>query len=297
MGRREFFSCFFIFSLFFFLLSGVYAQQDAAPDGFVWIQGGTFMMGSPAKEPEREDNEIQHRVTLSSFYMGKYEVTQKEYQEIMETNLRGFKGDNLPVEMVSWYNAVEYCNKRSEKEGLSPAYNIDKENIDQYNSSSLDRFKWTVTWNRNANGYRLPTEAEWEYACRAGTKTPFNTGNNLTTSQANYNGKWSYNNNAEGENRQKTTPVGSFAPNAWGLYDMHGNVWEFCWDRYGRYASEPQIDPTGTGSKYDYERVSRGGGWHGTAGGARSAARFCENPSHTWEFIGFRVVRQLTSNN
>jgi len=281
----------------FFLIAvgGVYAQQDAAPDGFVWIQGGTFMMGSPAKEPERENNEIQHRVTLSSFYMGKYEVTQKEYQEIMGTNPSRFKGDNLPVEMVSWYNAVEYCNKRSEKEGLSPAYTIDKENIDIYNiynSSGIDRFKWTVTWNRNANGYRLPTEAEWEYACRAGKKTPFNTGNNLTTSQANYNGSLPYNNNAEGENRQKTTPVGSFAPNAWGLYDMHGNVTELCWDRYGRYASGPQIDPAGTGSKFDFERVSRGGGWNGTAGGARSAARFCENPSHTWGSIGFRVVRQ-----
>ncbi|GBU28681.1 hypothetical protein R84B8_02241 [Treponema sp. R8-4-B8] len=152
------------------------AQQPASiPAGMVFIQGGTFTMGSPTNEPGRSSYEVQHQVTVSSFYMGKYEVTQKEYKEIMGTNPSNFKGDNLPVEQVSWYDAIEYCNKRSQKEGLTPAYT---------------RNGYNVTWNKNANGYRLPTEAEWEYACRAGTTTPFSTGNNVTTSQANYDGNY-----------------------------------------------------------------------------------------------------------
>jgi formylglycine-generating enzyme required for sulfatase activity len=289
MGCRE---RFFTFLFCFFFCIGVYAQQDAAPDGFVWIQGGTFTMGSSDKEPERFDNEIQHRVTVSSFYMGKYEVTQKEYQEIMGTNPSRFKGDNLPVEMVSWYDAVEYCNKRSQKEGLTPAYTIDKNQIDPNNNNSYENDeKWTVTWNENANGYRLPTEAEWEYACRAGRRTPFNTGNNITTDQANYNGKYPYNNNANGTNRDKTTPVGSFAPNAWGLYDMHGNVFEWCWDWNARYASEPQTDPLGASSGSN--RVARGGSWGNMARSLRSASKYAEPPDCRDNYMGFRLVRPL----
>jgi formylglycine-generating enzyme required for sulfatase activity len=257
-----------------FAVCGLAAQQTAAPNGFVRINGGTFTMGSPANDPDRSDDEIQHQVTVSAFYMGKYEVTQKEYQEIMGTNPSNFKGDNLPVELVSWYNAVEYCNKRSQKEGLTPAYTINGTN---------------VTWNRNTNGYRLPTEAEWEFACRAGTTTPFSTGNNITTSQANYNGYFLFSNNAKGESRDKTTPVGTFAPNPWGLYDMHGNVSEWCWDWYGVYLGGAQTDPGGAVS--GASRVIRGGSYADFGQVLRSAFRFGDTPSDRYGNFGFRLVR------
>jgi formylglycine-generating enzyme required for sulfatase activity len=231
-------------------------------------------MGSPANEVSRESNEMQHYVTVSSFYMGKYLVTQKEYQEVMGANPSEFKGDNLPVEQVSWYDAVNYCNCLSQREGLTPSYTVNGEN---------------VTWNQNANGYRLPTEAEWEYACRAGTTTPFSTGNNITTSQANYNGNSPYNNYAKGTYREKTTVVGSFSPNPWGLYDMHGNVWEWCWDLYGSYVSWSLTNPSGPVS--GTSRVLRGGSWFGSSRLLRSAYRIDVNPSFKYYYIGFRLVR------
>jgi len=163
----------------------------------VRIEGGTFTMGSPDDEPGREDYEgPQHQVTVSSFYMGKYPVTQEEYQAVMGVNPSYFKGDNLPVEQVSWYDAVEYCNRLSQREGLKAAYTVKGKK---------------VTWNRKSNGYRLPTEAEWEYACRAGTTTPYNSGTSVD------NAGWYYDNSGG-----RTHPVGEKQPNAWGLYDMHG---------------------------------------------------------------------------
>jgi formylglycine-generating enzyme required for sulfatase activity len=203
----------------------------------------------------------------------------------MGNNPSSFKGDNLPVEYVSWYDAVEYCNKRSEFEGLTPAY-----------TREIKFFGMTnVTWNRNAQadprsaGYRLPTEAEWEYACRAGTTTPFSTGNNITTSQANYNGTYPYNGNAKGTYRGKTTLVGSFAPNAWGLYDLHGNVWEWCWDWYGDYARGAQTNPLGAGS--GSVRVFRGGSWNSDARYLRSAGRVSLTPASRDCDVGFRLAR------
>jgi formylglycine-generating enzyme len=284
-------------SLFFIMVIGlVYLMSCASTKGtstndMVLIKGGTFTMGSPDDEPERQDDELQHQVTVSSFFIGKYEVTQKEYQEIMGTNPSGFKGDNLPVENVSWYDAVEYCNKRSQKEGLTPAYTINTKQSDpSHKNDDEDSIKYTVTWNKNANGYRLPTEAGWEYACRAGTTTPFNTGNNITTSQANYNGNYPYNNNAKGEYREKTTPIGSFVPNAWGLYDMHGNVDEWCWDWYGEdYPTGAQTDPVGAVT--GFSRVLRGGSWYSDGQALRSAYRLNSNPSNRGSFIGFRLVR------
>ncbi|GHU50111.1 hypothetical protein FACS1894200_09380 [Spirochaetia bacterium] len=243
--------------------------------GFVYIQGGTFTMGSPASEPNRLDREgPQHRVTVSGFYMAQYAVTQAEYEAVTGSNPSCFKGANLPVERVSQYDAIKYCNERSKHEGLTPAYTIAGRN---------------VTLNKNTNGYRLPTEAEWEYACRAGTTTPFSNGDNITTDQANYNGNYPYNNNAKGEYRRKTMPVGSFAPNRWGLYDMHGNVWEWCWDRYADYAGGSQTDPSGAASGSD--RVFRGGGWGGHAVTLRSAHRCSGVPTGRDGNLGFRVVR------
>ena len=131
-------------------------------DGLIFIKGGTFNMGSPENELQRNEDETQHSVTVSDFYIGKYEVTQKEYQEVTGENPSYFKGEDLPVENVTWYDAINYCNLLSEKQGLEPVYEINREN---------------VTWNKEKNGYRLPTEAEWEYAGRAGTTTVFNTEN------------------------------------------------------------------------------------------------------------------------
>lgn len=147
------------------------------PESFVWIQGGSFQMGSPETEPWRSGDETQHTVTVSGFYMSKYELTQKEYEEVTGSNPSNFKGEHLPVENVSWLDAVAYCNARSERDGLTPAYTIDGQ---------------TVSWDRSANGYRLPTEAEWEYACRAGTDTPFYMESSPSAEDANYYGHYPY---------------------------------------------------------------------------------------------------------
>jgi formylglycine-generating enzyme required for sulfatase activity len=250
-----------------------------APAGMVYIRGGTFMMSSPSNEPERARNEAtQRQVTVNSFYMGKYEVTQKEYFDIMGITLQGQHdwvksfygssdglagvGDNYPMYYISCYDAIIYCNNRSKKEGLTPAYTIDNSKIE---------------WNRNANGYRLPSGAEWEYACRAGTITPFNTGNNITTNQANYDGNKPYNNNPKGTFRGRTMPVGSFAPNSWGLYDMHGNVSEWSYDF---------VDDDYAGQDY------HGGDWNSGGSYIRSAYKAGGEMfmmRNNW--LGFRVVR------
>jgi formylglycine-generating enzyme required for sulfatase activity len=249
--------------------SGYFYIGDETPqNSFVYINGGTFTMGSPSSEQGRYEDEDQRQVTVSSFYMEKYEVTQKEYQEMMGTNPSNFEGDNLPVEMVSWYDAVEYCNARSRRDGLTPAYTI--------SGSGNNR---TVTWNRDANGYRLPTEAEWEYACRAGTTTAFNTGARVSN-----NTGWFVDNSGN-----TTRPVGRKPPNAWGLYDMHGNVYEWCWDWYGDYPNEEQIDPAGASSGSN--RVLRGGSWSGSGQGARSAGRLYIPPSVRRNYLGFRLAR------
>ena len=281
------------------LIHTTYAQTKIS-DGFVFIKGGTFMMGGSASDAElvgyNYDNEIPHKVTVSSFYMSKYQVTQKEYREMMEDHNSFFKGDNFPVENVNWYDAIEYCNKRSIKEGLTPAYTIDKDRKDPNNIddnkckdwNDCDDLKWFVTWNRKANGYRLPTEAEWEYACRAGTTTPFNTGDDITADQANFKG---YSRKYEKMYRKKTTPVGSFAPNPWGLYDMHGNVDEWCWDWYGDYKTAAQKDPTGAVS--GAYRVVRGGSWDNSDHTLRSAFRYYYTPlKNRNSRLGFRLVRQ-----
>jgi formylglycine-generating enzyme required for sulfatase activity len=171
--------------------------------GMVRIHGGTFTMGSPASEPDRADDETQHPVRVSDFSIGKYEVTQKEYRDVMGTNPSDFKGeDTLPVENVSWFDAIEYCNRRSLMEKLTLAYTIGGHGDNRQ-----------VTWNREANGYRLPTEAEWEYACRAGTASPYSSGDSVDSAE------WHDENSGEA-----THPVGQKKANAWGLYDMHGNV-------------------------------------------------------------------------
>lgn len=257
----------------------------------ILINGGTYLMGSPETEMQRETDEVQHEVTVSDFYIGRYEVTQKEYEEVMGENPSNFEGENLPVENVTWYEAIEYCNKLSEKEGLTSVYTIDDEN---------------VSWDRSANGYRLPTEAEWEYAARAGTTSPFNTENSISDEEANYYGHYPYGieenyftqENLEtepGQYRQTTVEVDSFSPNKWGLYNIHGNVAEWCFDYYGAYDLENTDNPSGptTGTL----RVNRGGGWNDYAKHLRCAYRASTTPDQKMSNIGFRVVRNGDNNS
>ncbi|MCL2444016.1 MAG: formylglycine-generating enzyme family protein [Treponema sp.] len=262
-----------VFCLSFIILSAaVFAQNLNPAPGFVRINGGTFNMGSLESDDVNFDEIPQHRVTVSSFQMSRYPVTRREYREVMGANAGFFEGDNSPVEGVSWFDAIEYCNRRSQREGLTPAYTI---------SGSGNNI--TVTWNRNTNGYRLPTEAEWEYACRAGTTTAYNTGARITTNQANY----------EWEN-SRPTPVNRYPANRWGLYDIHGNVWEWCWDLWGEYTSEPKTNPIGPASNQGSDgdlRIIRGGGWDSSEMNIRSAIRGSAVPTSRDDNIGFRIVR------
>jgi formylglycine-generating enzyme required for sulfatase activity len=226
---------------------------------FVYIPPGTFTMGSPKDEPGRYNDEIQHEVTISKpFFMQTTEVTQGQWKAVMGNNPSRFKdcGDNCPVESVSWNDIQDFIKKLNQKgEGT----------------------------------YRLPTEAEWEYAARAGTMTPFAFGKCLSTDQANYNGNYPLEDCPKGQWRQKTVPVGSFDPNAWGLYDMHGNVWEWCQDWYGDYPSSAVTDPTG--AENGSVRVLRGGSWSHDARDCRTASRNGSTPDDRSYFGGFRLVR------
>jgi formylglycine-generating enzyme required for sulfatase activity len=265
--------------------TGQKSRDSDTPANFVRIEGGTFQMGSPRTEAHRDRDETQHQVTVNSFYMSEKEVTLGEYLEVMQFNPNGlFQGANLPVINVNWYSAIEYCNARSIAEGLTPVYNIfyDRRDPNNLNTYDFDYDRFLVTWDKNANGYRLPTEAEWEYACRAGTNTAYNTGNGITTNQAHYNF-------SEGV----ANPVGNYPPNQWGLYDMHGNVNEWCWDWYGEYETKAQIDPSGPVS--GRWRVAKGGSWRNRKPQhLRSAYRFSLTP--TWYGnMGIRLVRSITS--
>ena len=224
----------------------------------VLVPAGEFMMGSPDKEAQRTSDEgPQHSVRISrAFYMGKYEVTQAQWEAVMGSNPSRFKGDGkLPVEFVSWDDCQEFCRKLSSGTGRT---------------------------------IRLPTEAQWEYACRAGTTTPFSFGQTISTDQANYDGNSTYGNGGKGEYRQKTVPVGSFPPNAWGLHDMHGNIWEWCQDWYGSYEGSAQVEPAGPSSGPG--RVLRGGSWYNNPWNCRSASRDGNTPDYRFDGNGLRVV-------
>ncbi|NEQ35482.1 MAG: SUMF1/EgtB/PvdO family nonheme iron enzyme [Okeania sp. SIO3I5] len=251
----------------------------------VYIPGGTFIMGSPENEEGRYGNESespQHEVTLEAFYMSKYPITQNQYQAIrllqkrfsnlyppvakleflerfiIRKNPSHFKGGNRPVECVSWYDAVEFCQKLSQKTGKR---------------------------------YKLPSESQWEYACRAGTTTPFYFGETITSELVNYNGNFTYGNAPKGKYPGETSDVGSFPPNAFGLYDMHGNVWEWCLDIWHNNYEDAPTD----GSAWESERESnirllRGGSWNDISRYCRCAGRnynFAGNLNYYW---GFRVV-------
>jgi formylglycine-generating enzyme required for sulfatase activity len=243
--------------------------QGGSAGEMVFVQGGTFAMGSPNSEQGRNDFEVQHQVTVLSFHMGKYDVTQGLYESVMGTNPSAFKGDpNRPVESVSWYDAVAFCNKLSERDGLQKVYTIIGTDV-------------TADWS--ANGYRLPTEAEWEYAAREGrqglSQHHVYAGSDDLGQVAWY----------KGNSGETTHPVGQKAPNALGLYDMNGNVWQWCWDWFGDYSSSGQNDPRGASS--GVYRVTRGGSWLNVARYNRVASRVYGPPVNQIYDLGFRLVR------
>ncbi|NJR59806.1 MAG: formylglycine-generating enzyme family protein [Cyanobacteria bacterium CRU_2_1] len=233
------------------------------------IRGGLFFMGSPEKELERLDTESpQHRVRVPSFYMDKYVVTQEQWwmvatqlptiQHDLDPDPSYFKGNHRPVEQVSWHEAVEFCDRLSRHTGKP---------------------------------YHLPSEAEWEYACRAGTTTPFHFGDTIAPELANYNGNYTYGTGVKGQYRAETTPVGSFKPNRFGLYDMHGNVWEWCADHWHENYQGAPIDGSAWIAGGNSEsRLLRGGSWNCNPRDCRSASRGCNNPVNRLKSFGFRVV-------
>jgi formylglycine-generating enzyme required for sulfatase activity len=246
----------------------------------VRIRKGMFMMGSPADEEDRGEDEKQHEVEITrDFHLGEKEVTQEEYKKVMDKNPSWFSAmgggkeevgidtSAFPVEMVSWEDAMEFCRKLTEK----------------------DRAAGKIGPGQK---YRLPTEAEWEYACRAGSATAFHFGNWISSVQANFNSKFPYGTAARGDHLERTCEVGSnkYKPNAFGLYDMHGNVWEWCLDWYDKdyYANSPPRDPSGP-SEGSF-RVLRGGGWGSFGGSCRSAYRRWVAPGDRYRDYGFRVA-------
>jgi formylglycine-generating enzyme required for sulfatase activity len=228
---------------------------------FTLVPAGRFTMGSPPGEPGREPQEVPHEVVISrAFYLGTFEVTQQQWERVMGSNPSWFRscGPECPVERVSWYDVQSF--------------------IARLGALSAHRF-------------RLPTEAEWEYACRAGTTTPFNTGRNLSTAEANYDGEAPYDGAPRGLYRRSPIRVGRFAPNGFGLHDMHGNVWEWTQDWSCPYPAEAVTDPVGacpSGLK-----VIRGGSWYFDANSARSALRYTHRPQDSGFSLGFRLVRPV----
>ena len=242
----------------------------------IWIKPGTFLMGSPKNELGRGDDETRHQVTLTKgYWLGKYEVTQAQYQAVMGKNPSSFKGADLPVEQVSWNDAMNFCSRLTAIEKAA---------------------------GRLPRGYEytLPTEAQWEYACRAGTTTAFNNGKNILKEEQikdepcpNLDEVAWYRYNSD----KKTHSVGQRKSNAWGLYDMHGNVVEWCLDWYDDYPTSAVVDPEGPAARVSYGRVFRGGCWHnsnsssiGTAAACRSACRCSNDPDFNYSVLGFRVA-------
>ena len=225
---------------------------------FRWIEPGTFMMGSTTNEPERYDDESQHTVTISrGFWLADCTVNQALWHAAMVTNPSGFSGNDRPVEQISWSDAQTFIDTLN---GLKPELKL-----------------------------CLPTEAQWEYACRAGTTTPFSFGDQIDSSQVNFDGNYPYNNGKKCEYREQTVAVKSLPPNPWGLYEMHGNVYEWCQDWHGEYPSESVTDPQGPDTG-DY-RVLRGGSWYFLGRLCRSAIRLNFAPGLAYGNFGFRLAR------
>ncbi len=255
-----------------FAASGCGAKRPDNSDVVAWrepltgmefrcLPAGAFRMGAPFDETGRQPDEQEREVELSRpFCLGRFEVTQAEWEEVMGSSplqAEGCEQSDCPVVNVNWLRIEQFAERLSARTGET---------------------------------FRLPTEAEWEYACRAGTRGPFSTGENLTTEQANYDGRYPYAHNPPGENRDRPTSVGTFPANPWGLHDMHGNVWEWTLDDYCPYEDLSTTDPIGTCGAL---KVIRGGSWYFNAESARSALRYTHDPRHIGPSLGFRLVREL----
>ncbi|NES71623.1 MAG: SUMF1/EgtB/PvdO family nonheme iron enzyme, partial [Okeania sp. SIO2D1] len=225
----------------------------------VKIPAGRFLMGSPETEPQRRDSESpQHYVEVPEFFIGKYPVTQAQWQAVIGNTPSSFKGANRPVEKVNWYEATEFCQKLSDRTGKK---------------------------------YSLPSESQWEYACRAGTTTPFYFGETITSELANYGGTFTYTDEPEGKYRGETTDVGIFPPNAFGLYDMHGNVWEWCADDWHDNYNGAPTDGSAWLDGNEFRSPLRGGSWYNNPLNCRSALRYLNyRRDNHYILIGFRVV-------
>jgi formylglycine-generating enzyme required for sulfatase activity len=266
------------------------------------IEAGEFQMGSPFLERDRRGDESQHRVRITTpFVLGAYEVTQDEYQQVMKSmpswfsskgtgkdKVAGQKTGRFPVDTVTWYDGIEFCNRLSKQDGYEPYYKMtDAKRI----MDSIKNAKVTIV---GGNGYRLPTEAEWEYACRAGSTTVYHFGDATRSGLINCKPLLvaaGYGSAPKWPDLERTARVGSHEPNAWGLHDMHGNVGEWCWDRYDRqyYARSPRDDPAGPDE--GNHRVLRGGSWLVSEGSCRSASRFFHTPDESNYTGGFRIAR------
>ena len=260
LGALWFFSC---------IIPGPLEAQSIS---MVLIKGGTFWQGS--NEAPYSSNEQAHKTTLRSYYISSTEITQAQWLDVMGNNPSKFSGKDRPVEYVSWYDAVKFCNALSLKEGLTPVYTI---------SGS------TVDWNKTAGGYRLPTEAEWEYAARGGQ---FGAIDDEPLVRAPYAGSEDANTVGwyEKNSNKSTKPVGQKAPNQVGLYDMSGNVWEWCWDWYGTYPKEAVENPDGA-NRQSGQKVLRGGSWFTPEKLLRVTYRYWNVPTFKVNSVGFRVAR------
>jgi len=269
----------------------------------VRVSGGTYRMGDVKGDNEQTD-ETPHNVTVSDFYISKYEVTFDEYDAFCTANGRekpsdqGWGKGQRPAINVDWYDAIEYCNWRSRKEGLPECYTVNKNTKDPGNQNTGDTKQWTITPNTSANGYCLPTEAEWEYAARErGRDVRFGNGRDvIDPSEVNFdaNAKYKKSYSIAGLYRQKTVPVQELSANGLGLKHLSGNVWDWCWDWYGGdfyRQSDGARNPHGPAS--GSQRVVRGGSWYNNPATCRAANRYYWTPSGRYYLFGFRVVRHL----
>jgi formylglycine-generating enzyme len=244
----------------------------------VYLPAGRFRMGTELDQSPRQDDEVPHEVTLThGFYLGRYEVTQGEWRQVMGGDPSQFRacGPRCPVESVSYLDIELFIRRLAAVSGVT--------------------------------GWRLPTEAEWEYACRAGTATAFSTGARLTAAQANYDGRYPLAPAPPGRFLGHPVAVGSYPPNRWGLHDLHGNVWEWCEDWYGDYAKGPAVDPHGPprsgarrvwdarGGDWGFKKVIRGGSWYFNEDSCRCALRYTHAPADSGFSLGFRLVRQVSA--
>jgi formylglycine-generating enzyme required for sulfatase activity len=275
-------------------------EKNAGGIDLVYIPAGSFVMGA---DSEGKDYSPRRTVSISKgFWMGKFEVTQKQYKDLTGINpcekSKYGEGDSLPVYNISWYEAVVFCNKLSEANGLEPYYIIDTDKDDD-NISQHDEVKWEVEVNEKADGFRLPTEAQWEYGCRAGTKTDYYWGKN---SSWDVSGKYSWHMFNAGQKSyskgrfwwvkyHKVKKTGTKVPNSFGLHDMNGNAAEWCFDRYSRtyYSDGEKKDPSGSDGEYVY-RVARGGSMLDSPKDFTSYKRWPVEPFEKTGMNGLRVV-------